>query len=91
MAVRTHVDFFASLTPALIAAVSAAEGRRMSRDETAARLTRELRDVMARWTAYGAWVERVESGVWLADYQRTHPARPAPPVPASRTRRAYAS
>lgn len=70
MAVRSHVDFFATLTPALVAAVSAAEGRRVSRDETAARLTRELRAVVERWTAYGAWVERVESGAWLAEYER---------------------
>ncbi len=85
MSTRTHVDFFATLTPALIAAVSAAEGRRVSRDEAVARLTRELKAVVERWTAYGAWVERVESGAWLRDYQRTHPARPATPplVPGS--------
>lgn len=70
MAVRSHVDFFVTLTPALVLAVSAEEGRRVSRDETAARLTRELRGVAARWAAYGEWVERVESGAWLLDYQR---------------------
>lgn len=70
MAVRSHVDFSATLTPALVAAVRVEAGRPVSRDETAARLTRELRAVMDRWTALGAWVERVESGAWLLDYQR---------------------
>lgn len=74
MAVRSHVDFFATLTPALVSAVSAEEGRRVSRDETAARLMRELRSVVERWTAYGEWVERVESGAWLKDYQRSREA-----------------
>lgn len=75
MAIRSHIDFFATLTPTLIAAVSAEEGRRVSRDETAARLTRELRAVVDRWTAYGAWVERVESDAWYADWTRGRQVR----------------
>jgi hypothetical protein len=70
MVIRSHIDFFATLTPALVSAVSAEEGRVVGRDETAARLMRELRQVVERWTAYGEWVDRVESGAWLAAYQQ---------------------
>lgn len=69
MPVRSHVDFFATLTPELVSAVSAEEGRAVSRDETAARITKELKSVIERWTAYGVWVERVNSGAWLKGYQ----------------------
>lgn len=70
MAVRSHVEFAAPLTTALVAAASHEAGRGMSRDETAAVLTREWQAVVDRWTALGAWVERVESGAWLRDYQQ---------------------
>lgn len=67
---RQHLDLFVPLTAALRRAADDAAGYRVDSDEAARVVRRALVEVVQAWTAYGEWLARVDSGQWLADYQR---------------------
>ena len=73
---RRPIEVSFPITPALRRAARAMAGReRLTDAEVERMMRRELETLVANWTAYGAWMDRVDSGEWFRAYRTRKTAR----------------